>query len=83
MFSFEYKSSCSSLWPVSHILAVHREVGRLAEVASGICFSAVIILNSSLQENNLLQLQSIGTSTKLLLCYLFQPMILLLQRERF
>lgn len=76
------------MWPVSHILAVHREVGRLTEVAvlgkrAGICFSAVIILNSSLQDNNLLQLQSIGTSTKLSLCYLFQPMILLLQRERF
>jgi len=56
------------MWPISHTAVVHKEVRKFAEVVvlgsrAGFCFSALIILNLSLQENNLLQLQAIDMNT--------------------
>lgn len=53
------------MWPA----ATEQEVGSSAGAIAlggriGICFSTLTILNSSLQENNLLQSQSIGANTK-------------------
>lgn len=51
--------------PVSHLMVVHKEVKMFAEVVVlgsrvGICFSALIIMNLSLKDSNLLKLKGIG-----------------------
>lgn len=54
------------MWPVSHLLVVHKEVRTFAEVVvlgsrADIYFSALVVMNSSLKDGNLLKLKGIGT----------------------
>lgn len=56
------------MWPVIHLLVVHEEVKMFAEVVvlgsrAGSCFSALIVMNLSLKDSNLLKLNGIGTNT--------------------